>query len=364
MMRAAVCRSFGRPLAIEQVRLGDPAALELVVDLRACSICHSDIAFARGDWGGELPAVYGHEAAGVVSAVGRDVASVRVGDHVVVTLIRSCGGCFFCSRGQQVLCEHVFRLDREPALWGSDGSPIVQGLRTAAFADRVLVHASQVVAIDRGIGFDVAATLGCAVLTGVGAAVHAAGLRPGDSAVVVGAGGVGLNAIQGAALCGATPIVAIDLSDAKLAAAREFGATDTVNPAAADPVAAVAALTGGRMADRVLVATGSTAAIGGATALMRRGGATVVVGMPPTGDTIAVDPGGLAGAGQSLVGTKMGDARVSVDIPALVAQYGAGRLRLDRLVSERRPLEQVNEAIAAVVAGDVLRSVIVFEGRG
>ncbi|HUZ85273.1 MAG TPA: zinc-binding dehydrogenase [Gaiellales bacterium] len=359
-MKAAVCREFGRPLVIEQVDLAEPSDGELVVELRACAICHSDISFATGAWGGELPAVYGHEASGVVSAVGPGVAGVAVGDRVVVTLIRSCGGCYFCSRGQQVLCDAEFRLDREPALRDAGGAPIAQGMRTAAFAERVLVHASQVAVVGDEIAFDVAATLGCGVLTGVGAAVNTARLRPGESAVVVGAGGVGLNAIQGASLCGAHPVIAVDVSDAKLAAAREFGATHTVNPAAADPAAIVAGLTGGRMADCVLVAVGSAGAIQRAAGLMRRGGTTVVVGMPPSGETVSFDPGALAGDGQTVVGSKMGSSRVAVDIPALVAQYRAGRLSLERLVSERRPLEQVNEAIAGVLAGEVLRSVIVF----
>ena len=359
-MKAAVCHEFGRPLAIEEVRLGEPAGGELVVDLRACAICHSDISYADGFWGGTLPAVYGHEGAGIVSAVGPGVNGIAAGDRVVVSLIRSCGSCYFCSRGDLVQCEADFRLAREPVLWRQDGTPIHQGMRVAAFAERVLVHASQVAVVDADIDFAVAATLGCGVLTGVGAAVNTARLRPGDSVVVLGAGGVGLNAIQGAVLCGAQPVIAIDPDPRKRDAALEFGATAAIDPAATDPRDAVAARTGGRLADCVLVAVGSTAAIAQGTGLMRRGGQTVVVGLPPTGETVSFDPTNLADAGQSIVGSKMGSSRVAVDIPALIAQYRAGRLRLDELVSERRPLEDINEAIARVLSGEVLRSVIVF----
>jgi S-(hydroxymethyl)glutathione dehydrogenase/alcohol dehydrogenase len=359
-VKAAVCHAFGEPLSIEEVRLGEPAGGELVVDLRACAICHSDISYADGYWGGTLPAIYGHEAAGVVSAVGRGVTGIGPGDRVVVSLIRSCGSCYFCSRGDPVQCEAEFRLAREPVLWTRDGRPIHQAMRVAAFAERVLVHASQVAVVGEEIDFAVAATLGCGVLTGVGAAVNTARLRPGDSVVVLGAGGVGLNAIQGAVLCGAEPVIAVDPDPRKRAAALEFGATDAIDPAAADPRDAVAERTGGRLADCVLVAVGSTAAIGQGTGLMRRGGQTVVVGLPPAGETVCFDPTNLADAGQSIVGSKMGSSRVGVDIPALVAQYRAGRLKLDQLVSERRPLEEINDAIARVVAGEVLRSVIVF----
>lgn len=359
-MKAAVCREFGQPLTIEDVRLGEPADGELIVDLRACAICHSDISYADGAWGGTLPAIYGHEASGVVSAVGRGVTGIAVGDRVVVTLIRSCGSCYFCSRGDLVQCEAEFRLAREPVLWAQDGTPIHQGMRVASFAERVLVHASQVAVIGDDVDFAVAATLGCGVLTGVGAAVNTAGLRPGDSVVVVGAGGVGLNAIQGATLCGAQPVIAIDPDARKRAAALEFGATAVIDPAASDPREAVAAMTAGRLADCVLVAVGSTAAIAQGTTLMRRGGQTVVVGLPPTGETVSFDPTDLADAGQRIVGSKMGSSRVAVDIPGLVAQYRAGRLRLDRLVSERVRLEDVNQAMARVLAGEVLRSVIVF----
>jgi S-(hydroxymethyl)glutathione dehydrogenase / alcohol dehydrogenase len=353
-----VCREFGEPLVIEQLELAEPQLGELVVDVRACAVCHSDIALAAGAWGGRLPVVYGHEAAGVVAAVGPGVAGLAAGDHVVVTLIRSCGACFYCARGEPALCEAEFRLDREPALHAADGSPVHQGLRTAAFAERVLVHASQVAAIGADVPFAAAAVLGCAVITGVGAVINTARLHPGSSAVVIGAGGVGLNTVQGAALAGAHPLIAVDLADAKLDAAARFGATHTINPERQDAPQEVARLTGGRRADYVFVAAGAVAAVEQGLRLIRRGGTLVVVGMPPEGQLAAFDPTGLAHDGQRILGTKMGSARVPVDIPGLVELYRAGRLRLDELISGTYPLEGINDAIAGVEHGDALRNVI------
>lgn len=359
-MQAAVCREFGAPLAIEQFDLALPDVGEVVVDLHACAICHSDISLAEGAWGGALPAVYGHEAAGVVSAVGPGVHRLAAGDRVVVTLIRSCGVCFFCSRGQQVLCDADFRLDREPALRAADGTTVHQGLGTAAFAEQVLVHASQVAAIPDDVPFQAAALLGCAVITGVGAVFNTARVGPGSSVVVIGAGGVGLNTVQGAALAGAHPVIAVDLSDTKLAAAREFGATHTVNPGGEDAVAAVAALTGGRRADYVFVAVGVARAVEQGLELTRRGGTLVVVGMPPEGEQAAFEPTWLAHDGKRILGTKMGAARVAADVPMLVELYRAGRLRLDELVTGSYPLSEINQAIGEVVRGEALRNVIVF----
>ena len=359
-MRAAVCRSFGEPLVIEDVTLAAPAAGEVQVDVRACAVCHSDILYAEGAWGGTLPAVYGHEAAGVVTAVGPAVEGVAVGDHAVVALIRSCGGCFYCAQGDEVQCETTFALDGDGPIRDAAGASVHQGMRTGAFAERVVVHRSQVCVIPDDVPFDVASLLGCGVMTGFGAVVNTASIPAGASAVVIGTGGVGLNAIQGAAIAGADPVIAVDLSAAKLESARAFGATHGVNPATEDAVAAVRALTGGRGADYVFVAVGARPAIEQGLGLMRPGGTTVVVGMPASGVMAEFDPGSFAGYGQTILGSKMGSSRVAVDIPALLALYREGRLKLDELITARYPLEQVNEAIAAVVRGEALRNVIVM----
>ncbi|TCD15516.1 Zn-dependent alcohol dehydrogenase [Oricola cellulosilytica] len=360
-MRAAVCRSFGAPLSIETVRLADPGPGEVKIAIKACAICHSDIVYADGGWGGEPPMVLGHEAAGVVEQTGSGVRGIAPGDHVVVTLIRSCGCCHYCSGGHQVLCEEVFPLDRRSAILGQDGTGLVQGLRTGAFAEKVVVERSQVAVISRDIAFDSASLLACGVITGFGAVTNTAQVPAGSHVAVIGCGGVGLNAIQGAAACAARTITAIDLSDAKLDAAKRFGATLAVNPAHGDPRDALMAITEGRGADFVFVTVGAKSAIDGASQYITRNGTIVIVGMPPLGVTGEYDPGTLAGWSQKIVGSKMGSSRVSRDIPYLAALYQSGRLKLDELITGRYPLDGINEAIESTRRGEALRNVIVFD---
>ena len=243
--KAAVCRAFGAPLTIETVELAEPGPGEVLIRTAACAICHSDIFYVDGAWGGDLPAVYGHEAAGVVEAVGPGVTRLKVGDHVVATLIRNCGFCPACTEGAPVFCEEVFPLDRATPLHDGAGKPIVHGLRTGAFAEHMVVDQSQAIAIPKDMALDSASLIACGVLTGMGAVVNTAGVKAGSSVVVIGCGGVGLNSIQGARIAGASPIIAVDVEPAKLAAAREFGATETINARSEDVVERVTALTGG-----------------------------------------------------------------------------------------------------------------------
>jgi Zn-dependent alcohol dehydrogenase len=361
-LKAAVCREFAKPLTIEQIELAAPRYGEVSVRLKACAICHSDIHYAEGAWGGVLPAVYGHEAAGIVEHIGAGVRSVAAGDHVVVTLVRSCGHCSCCEQGYYGSCESRFPLDeRSPLSAAADGSSIVHGLRTAAFAEQVVVDASQVVPIPNEIAFAAASLLACGVITGFGAVTNTARVPAGATVVIIGTGGVGLNSVQGAALCGAKTIIAIDLSDAKLEAATLFGATHVINPAQQDTVAAVKALTHGRGADYVFVTVGAKAAFDQSYALLAKGGAVVLVGMPATGVMSQIDPGTIANDSQRILGSKMGSSNIQRDIPNLIALYQQGRLKLDELISARYPLEQINEAIAAVNRGEALRNVIVFD---
>ena len=359
-MKAAVCREFGSPLVVEDVELAPPGPTELRVRLEACVICHSDIHYMEGAWGGPLPAVYGHEAAGVVSEAGHSVKSVRPDDHVVVTLIRSCGTCHFCTQGEPVLCEGSFALDERGPLTSADGEAIFQAMNTGAFAEEVVVEASQVAKIRDGIPWESAALLACGVITGFGAVVNAARVEPGSSVVVIGTGGVGLNSVQGARVSGAQPIIAVDVANEKLEAARAFGATHTVNPEDVDAVGAVRDLTGGRKADYVFVTVGAKPAIETGFRLMRRGGTVVLVGMPATGVTAEFDCTSLVEDGQRIIGTKMGSARIQVDIPRLVALYDEGRLKLDELVTGRYTLDEINAAVASVNRGEALRNVLVF----
>jgi S-(hydroxymethyl)glutathione dehydrogenase/alcohol dehydrogenase len=360
-VRAAVCRAFGEPLQIEDLRLAAPRSGEVRVRVAACAICHSDVAFAEGTWGGELPAVYGHEAAGVVDEVGPDARGLARGDRVAVSLLRTCGRCFFCERGLSHLCEGDFPSDREGTLRTPDGEAVNQAMHTGAFAEEVVVHESQVAVVPETLSFDVASLLGCGVLTGVGAVVDRAAVPAGSSVVVVGTGGVGLNIVQGAVLSRAEPIVALDISPPKREAAMLFGATHLVDPASGDPAAAIRALTGGRGADFVFVTVGRGGAIEGGLGLVRRGGTLVVVGMPPSGETFSVVAVDLAHNDVRILGSKMGSARLADAVPRLVGLYEEGRLKLDELVTARYPLERINEAIATAKDGTALRNVIVFE---
>jgi S-(hydroxymethyl)glutathione dehydrogenase / alcohol dehydrogenase len=361
-MKAAVCRAFGEPLSVEDVELRGPDAGEVSVRVAACAICHSDIALVQGAWGGELPAVYGHEAAGVVEEVGDGVRAVAPGDHVVVTLVRSCGHCPQCLRGQPALCEQqgAFPLSQSSPLTDAEGAIIQQGVRTAAFAERVTVDASQVVPLPADVSLESASLLACGVVTGVGAVVNTARVEPGSSVVVFGTGGVGLNVVQGAALAGAGQIVAVDLLDAKLEAALRFGATSTLNGARDDVAGEVLELTGGGGADYAFDATGSTAAVEQAALLVRPGGTVVLVGMPPSGARISFEAEDVAERALRIVGSKVGSARPQLDIPRLVDLYRRGRLLLDELITERWPLEQINEAIGAAERGEVLRALVKF----
>lgn len=360
-IKAAVCRAFDEPLRIEEITLAEPGSGEILVDIKACAICHSDISYAEGAWGGDLPAVYGHEAAGVVAATGPGVEGVKTGDRVVVTLVRSCGRCRYCNQGSTVMCEEVFPLDERGPLVDAAGNTCFQAMRTGAFAEKVVVHESQAVAIPEDVPFAPASLLACGVVTGLGAVLNTAKVKTGQSVAVVGCGGVGLNSIQGAAIAGAGMIVAIDLGDDKLAAARRFGATHAVNPSSENAAEAVKALTGGYGVDAVFITVGAKPAFERAFDHIAKNGMVVVVGMPPAGVLARYDPGTLAAWNQKILGSKMGEAVIARDIPMLIEHYRAGRLKLDELVTAHYPLERINEAIAAVNEGRALRNVIVFE---
>jgi Zn-dependent alcohol dehydrogenase len=359
-MKAAVCHAFKTPLVIEDLLLAAPQAGEVRVRIAACAICHSDLIFIDGGWGGALPAVFGHEAAGVVEAVGSGVERVAPGDHVVVTLIRSCGHCATCADGAPQLCTTKLPLDQASPLAAADGSPVRQGLRTGAFAEEVVVHASQLASIPKSVSLESAALLACGVITGLGAVLNTAQPRPGSRILTIGVGGVGLNCIQGAKIAGADLNVAIDLADEKLDAARRFGATHGLNPASTELKPAVLELTGWKGADFVFVAAGSAAAIEQGLTLLRPGGTLVVVGMTAEGVKIRLEALDIADLGLRIPGSKMGNTRPAVDIPKLAGWYLSGRLLLDGLISGRYPLEAINEAIASARNGLALRNVITF----
>ncbi len=359
-MKAAVCHEFAKPLVIEDITIGNPKAQEVKVKMKACAICHSDILYADGGWGGTLPAVYGHEAAGIIEELGEGTTGLSIGDHVIVSLIRNCGCCYYCGQGEPSLCESSFALDEEERIHTQSGDAVVQGLRTGAFAEYVVVHQSQAIKIPKEVPFDSASLLACGVITGLGAVTHTAKVPTGSSVVVIGAGGVGLNSVQGAVLSGAHPIVVIDLLDNKLEAAKTFGATHTVNPANENAQALVHSLTENRGADYAFITVGSIKAMEQGLSLLRRGGTLTLVGMPKSGDRLAIEAANFAGDSQKIIGSKMGSIRPAIDIPNLVQLYLDGRLKLDELITNRYPLEDINEAIASVKRGEALRNVIIF----
>jgi len=360
-MQAAVCREFGAPLSIETVKLAKPAANEVHVKLAACAICHSDLTFMDGGWGGQLPQIFGHEAAGIIIDVGANVHDAKVGDRVIATLIRSCGHCRTCESGEPYICPAPFASDEDVSLQDVSGNKIIKGLKTGGFAEEIVVDQSQVVTIPDTIPLDVACLLSCGVITGLGAVTNTANVPFGASVVVIGCGGVGLNSIQGATLVGANPIIGVDLADAKLDAAKTFGATHSLNPTKTNLCDEILELTNGSGADYVFVAAGSPKAFEQGLELLSLSGTLVIVGMPPTGETISVEVGNLAAAGQRILGSKMGSTRLRVDIPKLVSLYEQGRLKLDELVTGRYPLHQINEAIEEVRSNKALRNIVTFK---
>jgi len=344
---------------IEEIDLRAPEVGEVEVALDAVAICHSDISYAEGAWGGSLPAVYGHEAAGRISAVGPGVRGLAVGDSVIVTLIRACGTCPSCASGAPTICETPYDGDHGP-IKTRDGGKLHQAMATGGFAESVVVDQNQMVRISADIPKDAASLIACGVITGVGAVVNAAKLRAGQDVVVIGAGGVGLNAIQGARIAGARRIVAVDMNEEKLAIAREFGATDGILATAEKPWADAKAATG-RGADAVIVTVGAIPAYDTASRYLARGGKVIIVGMPHSGAMSSYEPVMLAAAGQGMVGSKMGDVVIQRDIPWMVDLYSQGRLKLDELISGRWKLEQINEAIADTKTGAARRNVIIFD---
>ncbi|MEM8775156.1 MAG: Zn-dependent alcohol dehydrogenase [Pseudomonadota bacterium] len=358
-IKAAVCHKFGDPLQIEDINLRAPRTGEVEVDLDTVAICHSDISYADGAWGGDLPAVYGHEAAGRVTALGDGVTGLSVGDPVVVTLIRACGQCPSCGAGRPTGCETAYDGTAQGPITLADGKPLHQAMACGAFAEAVVVHHSQVVRIPGNMAMDAASLLACGVVTGIGAVVNAAKLSAGQDVVVIGAGGVGLNAIQGARIAGARRIVAVDMSEEKLEDARSFGATDGVLASQDKPWRAAKAAMG-RGADAVFVTVGVAKAYNQAPRYIAGGGQVLMVGMPASGDESTYEPGNFASAGQSMVGSKMGDVVIKRDIPWMVDLYQQGRLKLDELISNRWRLDQINDAIADTKSGNARRNVIML----
>ena len=358
-MKAAVCYEFGKPLVVEEVDIDTPRAGEVKVRIAATAICHSDIHAIRGDRSVKLPVLAGHESAGYIEEVGKNVTSVKPGDAVVVSLLSSCHRCYYCVSGYPHLCENYPLPTPKNRLRNKRGQTLNQGVgKVASFAEYTVVDDSQIVRLPKDFPMDKASLLACGVITGFGAVVNRAQVRPLSSVVVIGVGGVGLNSIQGAVISGAYPVIAVDISDFKLEAARTFGATHTIRADDKDAAKAVRQLTYGRGADYVFVTVGNTSAVEQGFSLSGPRGMIVVVGIPRAGSTINL-PAFFPGE-RVLTSSGMGTTRLSVDVPKLIDLYKAGRLKLDELITNHYSLEHINEAIESTERGEALRNVIMF----
>jgi S-(hydroxymethyl)glutathione dehydrogenase/alcohol dehydrogenase len=360
-MKAAVLREVNKPLSIENISHGKPGPREVLVRTVAAGVCHSDLHFQNGAYPYPLPAVLGHESAGVVEEVGSDVRYVKKGDHVITCLSAFCGHCEQCLTGHMSLCQEPELQrspDQDPRL-GSKSAPIAQFLNLSSFAEYMLVHEHAIAKIRPDMPLDRAALIGCGVTTGVGAVIHTAKVEPGATVAVIGCGGVGLSAINGAAIAGASRIIAVDMVPAKLDLARKFGATDTVNAKEVDAIEAVRELTGGGV-HYSFEAIGLKKTAEQAFKMLRRGGTATVIGMIPVGTMVELH-GPEFLQERTMQGSNMGSNRFRVDMPRFVEFYLQGRLHLDDLISRRIKLEDVNDGLNALYTGEVARSVIMFE---
>jgi Zn-dependent alcohol dehydrogenase len=356
MMKAAVCYEFNKPLVVEDVTLSEPGKRDVKIRLAATAICHSDIHDMKGEMPGPTPFVGGHESAGYIDKVGEGVTSVKVGDPVVVSLLASCGNCYYCITGMPHLCEHRFDPPKEPRVRNQKGQPLSLKGNVGGFAEYVVVNESQVVKVPKEIPLDRAALLACGVITGFGGVVNRAKVRPFQSVVVMGAGGVGINAVQGAAYVGAYPIIAVDVLESKMKMAIDFGATHMVNAKNEKAADEIRKLTGGRGAEFVFVTVGSVAAIKQGMSFTGQRGTTVLIGLPNFRDQLSFSP-----LEKNLIGGFMGATNLKIDIPNLIALYQSGRLKLDELITGRFPIDRINEAMALTEKGEGLRNVIMFK---
>lgn len=370
--RAAVLREMAsrpydesQPLRIETFDLGAPQAGEVLVKVHAAGLCHSDLSTIDGNRPRPVPMVLGHEAAGEIVEVGPNVRDFALGDHVVCSFVPSCGHCDYCADGRAALCTPGAAANNAGTLLdggfrlSENGRDVYHHLGISGFAEHAVVRTESLVKIDRDLDYEIAAVFGCAVLTGVGAMVHTANLRLGQTVLVVGLGGVGLSAVLGAIAGGAAQVIAADIDDAKLEHARELGATATVNSGDEAALDKVRELTGGGV-DVAAEFAGVQAALEFAFAATGKGGKTVTAGLPHPDVRLPVSPTQLVAQERTLMGSYLGGHVPKLDIPEYIALYQAGRLPVDRLLTHRLRLDEINTGFERLAAGQAIRQVIVF----
>lgn len=361
-MKAAVLREVNVPLEVEEVQVDAPGPREVLIRTGASGVCHSDLHYVEGSYNIPKPAILGHEAAGIVEAVGEQVFYLKPGDTVIMCLSVFCGHCEFCLRGQPVLCTRtdVVRGPDQPPRLRKDGEGITQMAQLGSYAEMMLVHENACVKVREDVPIDRLALIGCGATTGLGAVLNTAAVEPGSTVCVVGCGGVGLNCIQGAALAGALRIIAVDTVETKLTMAREFGATDVIDASGGDVVERIRDLTDDGV-DYSFEAIGLKQTAEQCYQMLRPGGTATVIGMIPEGTMIEIDAGGFLRRERKLQGSSMGSNRFRTDMPRYIEFYLQGRLKLDELVTQHMQLEQINEAFADMKGGNVARSVILFD---
>jgi S-(hydroxymethyl)glutathione dehydrogenase/alcohol dehydrogenase len=357
MVRAAVLSKQGGQLEVRDITLGDPGPGQVKVRVAAAGVCHSDLSLANGTLLQEVPAVLGHEGAGVVIGVGEGVDRVAVGDHVVLNWAPACRECWFCERGEPWLCVHAEETARAPYATLDDGTPVYPGLGTAAFAEETIVPAAGVVKVPDSVPMEQAAVLGCAVQTGAGAVLNTARVRAGESVVVVGLGGVGLSALQAARAVGAGPIIGVDVSEAKADLAAQHGATDFL-VSGETTTKAIRKLTGGRGADHAFDCVGLPSTIRTAWSSSRRGGSVTVVGVGSKANVVEFNALELYWFGRTLHGCVFGSSDPDVEIPRLLTLVGEGKLDLAALATSTTDLAGVNDAFEQL--GQGARTIVTF----
>jgi S-(hydroxymethyl)glutathione dehydrogenase/alcohol dehydrogenase len=360
-MKAAVFREVNQPMEVEEIDVAKPGPREVLIRTAAAGVCHSDLHFFNGTYPGATPMVLGHESAGVVEQVGADVHYVEPGDHVITCLSVFCGHCEHCLTGHMSLCQEPETRrakDDEPRI-SQHGAALGQFANLGSFAEYMLVHEHAVAKIREDMPMDRAALIGCGVTTGVGAVIHTAKVEPGTTVAVIGCGGVGLSCVNGAAIAGASRIIAVDRVASKLELARKFGATDVVNASEGDPIEAVKELSGGGV-HYSFEAIGLKITAEQAFGMLRNGGTATVIGMIPPGDMVSLHGPDFLFE-KKIQGSFMGSNRFRVDMPRFVELYLQGKLHLDDLVSGHIKLSDVNDAFKQLETGEIARNVIMFD---